>query len=232
MRQLYVKPIARILFVILWLELLAPVRQALALTSGPTAPEMGGFEPVGTTDMVNTFSGDFVYNLPLFDLEGYPVNLAYHSGSGMEDEASWVGLGWSLNPGQINRSVRGIPDDHNGEEVFKRLHINTEKNFVFNTGLNVGFELFGAVRAAIGSEADIIYNNYKGFSVGLNAGINLSIPKDHGPLSHSGVGVNAGINSMSGADINTSLKLAINEKVRTNEGGRFQLVRVSIPVLA
>jgi len=223
MKQYYVKPVARILFVIMWLELLAPMQQAMALTSGPTTPEMGGFEPVGTTDMVNTFSGDFVYNLPLFDLEGYPVNLAYHSGSGMEDEASWVGLGWSLNPGQINRAVRGIPDDYNGEEVFKRLHINTERNFVFNTGANIGFELFGAVNLGLGSNVDIIYNNYKGFSAGINGGINLSIPKDHGPYSHSGVGINGGINSQSGADINTTMRLAVNEKVRTNEGGSLSI---------
>ena len=72
----------------------------MALTSGPTQPEFSGFEPVGTTQMVDLFSGDFTYNIPLFELPGpdggYPFNLAYHSGITMDQEASWVGLGWEF----------------------------------------------------------------------------------------------------------------------------------------
>ncbi|OJU74634.1 MAG: hypothetical protein BGO09_04775 [Bacteroidetes bacterium 47-18] len=211
-KQYYVKPVARILFVIMWLELLAPVQQAMALTSGPTTPEMGGFEPVGTTDMVNTFSGDFVYNLPLFDLEGYPVNLAYHSGSGMEDEASWVGLGWSLNPGQINRGVRGIPDDYDGEQIIKRLHVEPEREYVFNAGINVGFELAGAVRVGFGIDADVTFNNYRGCGLGFNATTNIKIPLAGDLGNQLGVGMNMGVNSLSGADIGTSVSLYLESQ--------------------
>ncbi|MBA3971199.1 MAG: hypothetical protein H0X46_03495, partial [Bacteroidetes bacterium] len=84
---------------------------AWALTSGPSQIEMQSFEPAGTSDMVDVFTGDFNYNIPLFDLPGpngsYPFNLAYHSGIGMDQEASWVGLGWNINPGAINRDKRG-----------------------------------------------------------------------------------------------------------------------------
>ena len=41
---------------------------AWALTSGPTQPEVQGFEPVGTTQMVDLFTGDFTYNIPLLFL--------------------------------------------------------------------------------------------------------------------------------------------------------------------
>src|SRR5690606_11966122 len=96
-----------------------------ALTSGPSQPEVQSFEPVGTTEMVDLFTGNFTYNIPLFELPGpdggYPFNLAYHSGIGMDQEASWVGLGWNLNPGTINRSMRGLPDDFNNEEIRKTL---------------------------------------------------------------------------------------------------------------
>ena len=82
-------------------EIFSPIH-LLALTSGPSQPEMASFTPSGTTEMVNPFSGDFSYNIPLMDVEGYPVNIAYNSNITMEQEASWVGLGWNLNPGAIN----------------------------------------------------------------------------------------------------------------------------------
>ena len=88
-----------------------------ALTSGPVQPETKGFQPAGVSDMVDLQTGDFKYNIPLLDIDGYPINLNYQSGVGMDDEASWVGLGWSLNPGAINRQLRGVPDDMAGDDV-------------------------------------------------------------------------------------------------------------------
>jgi len=92
-----------------------------ALTGGPSQPEFEAFEPVSTDQMVDLFSGDFTYNIPLMTVPGpnggYPINLAYHSGIGMEQEASWVGLGWNINVGEISRQMRGLPDDFNGDEV-------------------------------------------------------------------------------------------------------------------
>src|SRR5689334_3024013 len=102
--KLYILKITSLILIFTFTgEMLLPLK-ALALTSGPSQPEVQGFEPVGTTEMVDLFSGDFVYNIPLMDIDGYPINIAYHGGIGMEQEASWVGLGWSLNPGEINRT--------------------------------------------------------------------------------------------------------------------------------
>ena len=82
---------------------------------GPNAPEAASFEPVDATDMVNLNTGDFTYVLPLLNVPspegGYPIALAYHAGIAMDQEASWVGLGWNLNPGAINRSISGYADD-------------------------------------------------------------------------------------------------------------------------
>ena len=88
-----------------------------ALTGGPAQPEFNSFTPIGTSDMVNLSSGDFNYNIPIMDVGGYPLNLSYDSGISMDQEATWVGLGWNLNIGQINRQVRGLPDDFNGDGV-------------------------------------------------------------------------------------------------------------------
>src|SRR6186713_676339 len=87
-----------------------------ALTGGPSQPEVESFEPVGTTQMVDPFTGDFNYNIPLMEVDGYPLNISYHSGVTMDQEASWVGLGWNLNPGVISRNMRGLPDDFGGGE--------------------------------------------------------------------------------------------------------------------
>src|SRR5215475_8189044 len=105
----YRKAVAMVLLMTMTIELLLPL-STYALTSGPSQPEMKGFEPIGNSDMVDLFSGDFSYNIPLMDVGGYPVNMAYHSGTGMDDEATWVGYGWGLNVGSMNRQLRGIPD--------------------------------------------------------------------------------------------------------------------------
>src|SRR5689334_18289957 len=106
MKKKLLKVTASTLLLSFTFQLVLPLR-ALALTTGPSQPEVQSFEPVGTTEMVNMFTGDFNYNIPLMDVEGYPINIAYHSGVGIEQEASWVGLGWNINPGEINRTVRG-----------------------------------------------------------------------------------------------------------------------------
>src|SRR4029078_5053005 len=113
------KQIAAFLLLIMVLELVTPAT-AFALTSAPSQPEMQGFEPIGNSDMVDLFSGDFSYNIPLLDVVGYPVNLSYHSGSGMDDEGSWVGYGWSVNGGAVTRQLRAIPDDFNGTDLQQR----------------------------------------------------------------------------------------------------------------
>ncbi len=170
---------------------------AYALTTGPSQPEVLAFEPVGTTDMVNMFTGDFVYNIPLLDVEGYPVNIAYHGGVGMEQEASWVGLGWNINPGAINRTVRGIPDDFNGETLEKELHIKKEENL--RVGMGGGGELIGigdpilGISASLGTNLNI--SNYRGVSAdfSFSAGVNL--------FRCVSAGVNLGVGSQTGADI-------------------------------
>ena len=90
-----------------------------ALTGGLASPEFSSFEPASTSNMVNEFTGDFTYNLSLLEIPGpegcgYLISLSYHSGTSPEEEASWVGYGWTLNPGAINRAKRGHADDHNG----------------------------------------------------------------------------------------------------------------------
>jgi len=72
--------------------------------------------------LVNPFSGDFNYSIPLLtvpspDGNGIPLTLGYAGGIRVNQEASWVGLGWDLNPGEIRRKVNGVPDDWKNKTV-------------------------------------------------------------------------------------------------------------------
>lgn len=96
--------------------IIAPLN-SFGLTGGPAQPEFNSFTPIGTSDMVDLASGDFNYNIPIMDIGGFPINLAYSSGVTMDQEATWVGLGWNLSIGQINRQMRGLPDDFKGDKM-------------------------------------------------------------------------------------------------------------------
>jgi hypothetical protein len=82
------------------------------------------------SQFVDPFTGDFSYSIPIMDVEGYPLILNYNSNVSMTSEASWVGLGWNLDVGSINREMRGIPDEFNGSQsvtrTFNKLNDETE----------------------------------------------------------------------------------------------------------
>lgn len=213
-----IKRTAWMLLAIMSTELIYP-NVGLALTSGPSQPEVQSFEPVGTSDMVDMFSGDFVYNIPLLDVEGYPVNIAYHGGVTMEQEASWVGLGWNINPGVVNRSVRGVPDDFNGDSILKQLSIKDEKTFRIGASasaelLGIGDPVMGKLNVSAGY--NITISNYRGVGVDYNIGANLNLFKS------ISTGVNLGIGSQSGADIdyNYNVTCDISKTVSEEESGK------------
>jgi hypothetical protein len=134
---------------------------------GPGQPEMSAFKSVGADNMVNLFTGDFSYNVPLLDVGGYPVNLFYNAGITMDQEASWVGLGWNINPGTISRNMRGLPDDYNGVDVVtKEQSIKPDVTVGVNGGKE--WEIIGTPFGANAS-LGIFYNNHRG--IGLEAGI-------------------------------------------------------------
>ena len=86
---------------------------------GPGQPEFTSYESSGSPDMVNLSTGDLTYNVPVLEVPGpettFSLPLTYRAGIRPEQEASWVGLGWGMNPGAIVRNVNGYPDDADGE---------------------------------------------------------------------------------------------------------------------
>ena len=81
----------------------------------PRTPESQGFEKYGNFQ-VNELIGSANISIPLFDLKSHfldvPVTLAYlPSGIKVNQEASWVGLGWDLNTGgRITMESKGTID--------------------------------------------------------------------------------------------------------------------------
>ena len=190
---------------------------AWALTSGPAQPETRKFEPAGTSDMVDLFTGDFKYNVPLLDVGGYPVNLNYQSGVGMDDEASWVGLGWTLNAGAMNRQIRGVADDSDGDEVVTENDMKPK--ITIGGSVKVKAEVFGGSLSGSVS-VGIFSDNYTGIGAEFGAGIGTAfLNEGSSPLT-----LNLGLNSStaSGVDgiatVSASAKQMINENV-SNAGG-------------
>src|ERR1044072_6607185 len=189
-KEKIVRIVAMYLALNLLAEFIIPI-PALALTGGPSQPEVESFEPVSTTEMVNLFTYYFNYNIPLMTVPGpnggYPINMAYHAGIGMEQEASWCGLGWNINPGVINRNMRGVPDDFDGETIKKRFYNKpivtwgldwTELDVspsgditgIYNPSNNAYYnEHFGLHEEKLGVSFShqIHFNNYKGIGYGI-----------------------------------------------------------------
>src|SRR5262245_24133503 len=88
------------------------VSEASAFAS-PTSISLSastGSPPVAASasDYVDPFTGDFNYSVPLMTVPGpngenVPITASYHAGIRMNQSASWLGLGWDYNPGEISR---------------------------------------------------------------------------------------------------------------------------------
>ncbi|MDT3740733.1 MAG: hypothetical protein RO257_14675 [Candidatus Kapabacteria bacterium] len=158
-----------IIFNISWLE----------AGGSPIQPEFANFESVSTDNMVSEFDGSFLYNLPILTVpgpngSGYSITLSYHSGICPESDASWVGYGWTLNPGSIIRNTKGYPDDYYDTEI--TFWNKVEPNTTIALGINGNLEFFSndVVVAQLSAGATIKYNNYRGFYIGANLGFDYA----------------------------------------------------------
>ena len=177
-----------------FLSSIYPYNSLWAQSSGPNAPEAAGFEPVDATDMVSLTTGNLSYVLPLLNVPspegGYPLALSYHSGIAMDQEASWVGLGWNLNPGAINRGVNGYPDDW-GKTKFVEFFYDkgwSDDYYSFSTGVTFGDKISVGLGLSWGSNQSL--GGYVSASVGIGPeGSGASIG---GYVGTNGVGISGG----------------------------------------
>lgn len=195
----------------------ATAKQKRQQGPGPGQPEMQSFQSLSSDKMVDLFTGDFSYSIPLLDVGGYPVNIHYRSGITMDQEASWVGLGWNINPGTIGRNMRGLPDDFNGEdEVTKTNYIRP--NWTAGGNMRLGMELIGldALKLNLGLTGSLFYNNYKG--LGLSAGSSLNFTASQAAKGSLSAGLSFQTNSQSGVSISPSFDLTFKNKLADASG--------------
>lgn len=218
----FLRSVAMYMALHMFLQVLLP-SAAWALGGGPSQPETQSFTPVGTSEMVDMFTGDFTYNIPLMDVGGYPVNLGYSAGITPDQEASWVGLGWNINPGSISRNMRSLPDDFDGDLVTKEF--NMKDNHTFGVKANANVELFGiqALNAGIGST--ISYNNYTGF--GFDFSPSLGVSAGLGSKTKLNASLGLTLSSETGAtvapSVSVSRRAGMYSNASQNFGGRIGL---------
>lgn len=240
-----------IFLVLNFLSTIIPYNAIYANNNGPNAPEAAAFEPVDATDMVNLLTGDLTYVLPLLNIPspegGYPLALNYHAGIAMEQEASWVGLGWNLNPGAINRNVNGQPDDWGKTSIADFFYDKGwEKNYYsfslggrFPNGLSVGLGAsWGSDRAFGGmvqlgyGGLNMTYANGKvssSLSIGLPGGLSFGIDSDLAysisakNINNKGIGstfaeVNVGYRKGQGIGVNVDSKFGLDVSLSSKSG--------------
>lgn len=192
----------------------------------PGQPEASSFKSAGTDNLVDLFTGNFSYNIPLADVDGYPINLFYNGGITMDQEASWVGLGWNINPGNINRNVRGIPDDFKGGEDKITTTTKIKDNITVGVNVSRSKEFIGKDLlihdATSVPPVGIFYNNYNGLGLEISHSIGASVnvlkiaPKNATKKTVDvGFGMNFNLNSQTGLNLTPNFSVSLDNKEKS-----------------
>ncbi len=193
---------------------------------GPSQPEMSKFRSASADNLVNLFTGDFSYNIPLLDVGGYPVNIFYDGGISPEQEASWVGLGWNINPGTVSSNMRGVPDDFDGTDKLKTTQ-SMKPNITWGGRFGADFEVVGIKKLpfglnSLGGSLGVSVNNYLGpaLELGIKGGVSFKVAtlagaekNAHDPTLNIGAGLNANLSSRGGLTISPNASLTVHKEL-------------------
>lgn len=123
---------------------------------------------------VSNYTGVPNISIPLISVKSgkieVPISASYHgSGIKVAEEASWIGLGWSLNAGGvITRQTRGLDDFHyQGGYIRTELPPATSQNLPDWTGNNFDkyYSTYTSVQYGdLDGEPDVFYYNFLQYS--------------------------------------------------------------------
>lgn len=142
---------------------------------------------------VNLATGIPSIPIPLFTVKNgglsVPISLNYHAGGfKLNEQASWVGWGFSLDIGaSLNRTVQGLKDDSDGGSYLTNP-ITESRDFCYSsTDFNYGQSV---VKNEIDTQPDIfsysIPSKNGKFILGQNGAVPFKIPDYPVQISHSG----------------------------------------------
>ena len=162
----------------------------------PPSPNAAAFHVYGNT-AVNHYTGAPNIQIPIYTIkEGdltLPIYLKYSAGNGVkvEDIASWVGLGWTLNTGgAVSRTIRGIADDDQQKTgLFNMTGIPVPIESIRYPGsLANGLDFKDIIDGNADGESDKFFynfpNNSGSFFYDYNENV-YSKPKGHLDISHT-----------------------------------------------
>jgi len=128
----------------------------------PTAYELGKYGQIP----VGMFTGAPNVNIPLYQYRtnnlSVPISLSYNSnGIKVDQMATWVGLGWSLQAGGvITRIIRDLPDElYNGPRIPQ-----TEITLLNHHNLEIMEFFKDAPEPVVDTERDLFMFNFNGYS--------------------------------------------------------------------
>jgi hypothetical protein len=190
------------------------LQEAVKLASVTAAMSGGGSDGAAGVDK---FTGDFQYSIPLMDVDGFPLVLTYNSNVTMTTEASWVGLGWNLDLGQVSRELRGVPDEFNGtQSITRTIKQNTDATKGWKAGPYISYSRRRGSNPLVPSaQLTLLYGNYKNNFVGKGHTFDLGLQSTLG-FTDSGekglIAVNFGrgysLDTKGGIGTNRSLSLS------------------------
>lgn len=140
----------------------------------PPSPDAASLGVYGNIP-VSTYTGIPNINIPLYDISyrdvQIPINLSYHSaGVTLEQDASWVGLNWTLNVGGvITRTIKGGDDMQFANDGYSNAGVGGigYQGYPYDPGETSGNYLENICQKNIDAEPDIFYFNFLGKSGGF-----------------------------------------------------------------
>jgi hypothetical protein len=162
-------------------------------TGSVNLPLLEPFGEIGNAEkLVSLSNGNLGLGMDLGKLDigndvAYTIILGYNSGIPLNQQSTWVGLGFNINPGAILRFTKGVPDDkkhgsyqtlqwnyQNGEGFINQIHggysytVFISKDY-FSNPFGIGNGMFH-----FGSSGDV--NSQGGASFGLSFGYGGNSP--------------------------------------------------------
>jgi RHS repeat-associated protein len=157
----YFLTFVRAVFCVLAMSVNAQNLNKPTLTPSPNAASLGKYGDIP----VSYFTGTASPSVPIGSVDegslSMPVSLSYHTGGiKVTENASWCGLGWSLQAGgMMTRVVQGVADDNISKNGY--YHSGSTLNFIYP---NSDAQSIGTLKGDRDSEPDVFSVNFNGNS--------------------------------------------------------------------